>query len=92
MTLPLTLPGIVAGTLLTFIPAVGDYVNAFFLGGPGNEMIGNTIQSLYLTQRDYPSAAALSFVLMAVIMALVLVYMKFAGLGGADGRGGGAAK
>ena len=79
VTLPLTLPGIVAGTLLTFIPAVGDYVNAFFLGGPGNKMIGNTIQSLYLTQRDYPSAAALSFVLLAGIMALVLVYVKFAG-------------
>ena len=79
VTLPLTLPGIVAGTLLTFIPAVGDYVNAFFLGGPGNKMIGNTIQSLYLTQRDYPSAAALSFVLLAGIMALVLVYIRFAG-------------
>jgi spermidine/putrescine transport system permease protein len=79
VTLPLTLPGIVAGTLLTFIPAVGDYVNAFFLGGPGNKMIGNTIQSLYLTQRDYPAAAALSFVLMAGILALVFIYVKFAG-------------
>jgi spermidine/putrescine transport system permease protein len=79
VTLPLTMPGIVAGTLLTFIPAVGDYVNAFFLGGPGNKMIGNTIQSLYLTQRDYPSAAALSFVMMAAILALVFVYIRFAG-------------
>jgi spermidine/putrescine transport system permease protein len=79
VTLPLTLPGIVAGTLLTFIPAVGDYVNAFFLGGTGNKMIGNTIQSLYLTQRDYPAAAALSFVLMAGILALVFIYVKFAG-------------
>jgi spermidine/putrescine transport system permease protein len=73
------MPGIVAGTLLTFIPAMGDYVNAFFLGGPGNKMIGNTIQSLYLTQRDYPAAAALSFVLMAGILAIVFIYIRFAG-------------
>jgi spermidine/putrescine transport system permease protein len=79
VTLPLTMPGIVAGTLLTFIPAMGDYVNAFFLGGPGNKMIGNTIQSLYLTQRDYPAAAALSFVLMAGILAVVFIYIRFAG-------------
>jgi spermidine/putrescine transport system permease protein len=79
VTLPLTMPGIVAGTLLTFIPAVGDYVNAFFLGGPGNKMIGNTIQSLYLAQRDYPAAAALSFTLMAAILAIVFIYIRFAG-------------
>ena len=79
VTLPLTAPGIVAGTLLTFIPAMGDYINAFFLGGPNNKMIGNTIQSLYITQRDYPSAAALSFVLMAGIMLIVLIYIYFAG-------------
>jgi spermidine/putrescine transport system permease protein len=79
VTLPLTMPGIVAGTLLTFIPAVGDYVNAFFLGGPGNKMIGNTIQALYLNQRDYPAAAALSFVLMAGILAIVFIYLRFAG-------------
>jgi spermidine/putrescine transport system permease protein len=79
VTLPLTLPGIVAGTLLTFIPAMGDYINAFFLGGPNNKMIGNTIQSLYITQRDYPTAAALSFVLMAGIMAVVFIYIRFAG-------------
>jgi spermidine/putrescine transport system permease protein len=79
VTLPLSAPGIVAGTLLTFIPAVGDYVNAFFLGGANNKMIGNTIQSLYLNQRDYPEAAALSFVLMAMIMVAVLIYIRFAG-------------
>ena len=79
VTLPLSAPGIVAGTLLTFIPAIGDYVNAFFLGSPTNRMIGNTIQSLYLTQRDYPSAAALSFVLLAAIMIIVVVYIRFAG-------------
>jgi spermidine/putrescine transport system permease protein len=91
VTLPLTMPGIVAGTLLTFIPAVGDYVNAFFLGGPGNKMIGNTIQSLYLTQRDYPAAAALSFVLLAGIMAIVVIYVRFAGseaLMGEEAAGG----
>ncbi|MGN6254612.1 MAG: ABC transporter permease [Solirubrobacterales bacterium] len=79
VTLPLSAPGIVAGTLLTFIPAAGDYVNAQFLGGAGNRMIGNVIQSLYLSQADYPSAAALSFVLMALIMIAVVVYIKFAG-------------
>ncbi len=79
VTLPLSAPGIVAGTLLTFIPASGDYVNAQFLGSAGNQMIGNVVQSLYLKQTDYPSAAALSFVLMAVIMAVVLVYIRFAG-------------
>jgi spermidine/putrescine transport system permease protein len=79
VTLPLSAPGIIAGTLLTFIPAAGDYVNAFFLGSTQNHMIGNTIQGLYLTQRDYPSAAALSFVLMALIMIAVFVYIRFAG-------------
>jgi spermidine/putrescine transport system permease protein len=79
VTLPLSAPGVVAGTLLTFIPAAGDYVNAFFLGGANNKMIGNTIQGLYLTQRDYPAAAALSFVLMAVIMVAVFIYIRFAG-------------
>ena len=79
VTLPLSLPGVVAGTLLTFIPAAGDYVNAFFLGSTQNHMIGNTIQGLYLTQRDYPAAAALSFVLMAVIMVIVFIYIRFAG-------------
>jgi spermidine/putrescine transport system permease protein len=79
VTLPLSAPGIVAGTLLTFIPAVGDYINAQLLGGVGNRMIGNVIQSLYLSQADYPSAAALSFVLMALIMIVVVVYIRFAG-------------
>jgi spermidine/putrescine transport system permease protein len=79
VTLPLSAPGVVAGTLLTFIPATGDYINAQFLGGTGNYMIGNVIQSLYLKQTDYPAAAALSFVLMAVILVVVLVYIRFAG-------------
>jgi len=79
VTFPLSLPGVVAGTLLTFIPAVGDYVNAEFLGGASNRMIGNVIQALYLTQSNYSAAAALSFVLMAVIMIVVIIYIRFAG-------------
>ncbi len=79
VTLPLSAPGVVAGTLLTFIPASGDYINAQFLGSAGNQMIGNVVQSLYLKQTNYPSAAALSFVLMAAILIIVLAYIRFAG-------------
>jgi len=79
VTLPLSAPGVIAGTLLTFIPAVGDYINAEFLGGPGQAMIGNVIQSQYLVIKDYPVAAALSFVLMGVILLAVLAYIRFAG-------------
>ncbi|MBM3666959.1 MAG: ABC transporter permease [Actinobacteria bacterium] len=81
VTLPITAPGIVAGVLLTFIPAVGDYVNAEILGGTGTAMIGNVIQSLYLEQRNYPEAAALSFIMMLAILAVVLVYLRVAGSG-----------
>ena len=81
VTLPLTMPGIVAGVLLTFIPAFGDYINAQLLGGTGQSMIGNVIQSLYLNQRDYPEAAALSFLMMALILAVVVLYIRFAGTG-----------
>jgi len=79
VTLPITMPGIVAGVLLTFIPAFGDYVNSQLLGGTGHAMVGNVIQSLYLTQRDYPEAAALSFLMMAAILGIVLVYIRAAG-------------
>ena len=79
VTLPLTAPGIVAGVLLTFIPAFGDYVNAAILGGTGQAMIGNKIQSLYLTERNYPEAAALSFMMMAAILITVLIYIRAAG-------------
>jgi spermidine/putrescine transport system permease protein len=79
VTLPLSLPGVVAGTLLTFIPATGDYINAQFLGGAKQSMIGNVIQSLYLKQTDYPAAAALSFILMAIILIIVFIYIRFAG-------------
>ncbi len=79
VTLPLTAPGIVAGVLLTFIPAFGDYVNSALLGGTGQAMVGNKIQSLYLNERDYPEAAALSFLMMALILMIVVVYIRFAG-------------
>jgi len=79
VTLPLTAPGIVAGGLLTFIPAFGDYVNAQLLGSPNQYMIGNRIQSLYLNDRNYPEAAALSFLMMAAVLIVVLVYIRAAG-------------
>jgi spermidine/putrescine transport system permease protein len=79
VTLPLTMPGVIAGVLLTFIPASGDYVNAAFLGGANNTMIGNKIQSTYLVESDYPKAAALSFLMMAAVLAIVFIYIRFAG-------------
>jgi spermidine/putrescine transport system permease protein len=79
VTLPISMPGVIAGTLLTFIPAVGDYVNALFLGSPNQAMIGNVIQSQYLNVKDYPIAAALSFIMMALIVLAVAIYIKFAG-------------
>jgi spermidine/putrescine transport system permease protein len=79
VTLPLSLPGVVAGTLLTFIPAAGDFINAQLLGSPKNHMIGNVIQSKFLELTDYPSAAAMSFVLMAVILLLVALYARAVG-------------
>ncbi|HEY7456035.1 MAG TPA: ABC transporter permease [Solirubrobacterales bacterium] len=81
VTLPLSAPGIVAGVLLTFIPAFGDYVNAQLLGGTNQAMVGNVIQALYLNQRDYPEAAALSFLMMALILAIVVAYIRVAGTG-----------
>ncbi len=71
VTLPLSLPGVVAGTLLTFIPAIGDFINAQLLGTPQQHMIGNVIQSQFLELRNYPTAAALSFILMGAILAFV---------------------
>ena len=80
VTLPLALPGMFAGTLLTFIPAMGDYVNAELLGQtPGTKMIGNVIQSRFLAVNDYPTAAALSFILMAGILVAVAVYARILG-------------
>lgn len=79
VTLPLSMPGVVAGTLLTFIPAAGDYVNAAILGSPNTKMIGNVIESRYFRIVDYPTAAALSFTLMAAILILVTIYIRKAG-------------
>jgi spermidine/putrescine transport system permease protein len=79
VTLPLSLPGVFAGTLLTFIPACGDFINAQLLGSPGQYMIGNVIQSKFLAITDYPAAAALSFVLMAAILAAVVAYARLLG-------------
>jgi spermidine/putrescine transport system permease protein len=79
VTLPLSLPGVVAGTLLTFIPAAGDFINAQLLGSPGQYMIGNVIQSKFLELTDYPAAASLSFILMAGILILVAIYARALG-------------
>jgi len=82
VTLRLSLPGVFAGTLLTFIPAVGDFINAQLLGSPHQYMIGTVIQSKFLVLTDYPGAAALSFVLMAAIMVVVFIYAKLLGTEG----------
>jgi len=79
IVVPLALPGIFAGSLLVFIPAAGDFVNAQFLGNPQTTMIGNSIQDQFLRQLNYPVASAMSFVLMFVITIAVLVYTKFMG-------------
>jgi spermidine/putrescine transport system permease protein len=79
VTLPLSMPGVVAGTLLTFIPAAGDFINAELLGTPNQFMIGNVIQSRFLELADYPTAAALSFILMALMLVVVLVWARIAG-------------
>jgi spermidine/putrescine transport system permease protein len=79
VTLPLSMPGVVAGTLLTFIPAAGDFINARLLGTPNQYMIGNVIQSRYLEVGDYPTAAALSFLLMGAMLVLVLIWARVAG-------------
>ena len=79
VTLPLSMPGVVAGTLLMFIPAAGDFINAELLGTPRQFMIGNVIQSRFLELSDYPTAAALSFILMALMLAIVLVWARIAG-------------
>ncbi|MFI8350501.1 ABC transporter permease [Streptomyces sp. NPDC085596] len=79
VTFPLSMPGVVSGTLLTFIPAAGDYVNAELLGSTDTRMIGNVIQTQFLRVLDYPTAAALSFILMAAILAMVTIYIRRAG-------------
>ncbi|MBM3743112.1 MAG: ABC transporter permease [Actinobacteria bacterium] len=79
VAVPLSMPGVVAGTLLTFIPAAGDYVNAAILGSPSTKMIGNVIESRFFAIVDYPTAAALSFTLMATILILVTLYIRRSG-------------
>ncbi len=79
VTLPLSKPGVVAGTLLTFIPAAGDYINAALLGSPNQRMVGNVIQNLFTSTGDYAAAGALSVILMAIIVAMVMVYIRTAG-------------
>ena len=79
VTLPLALPGLFAGTLLTFIPATGDFINAALLGTPRQFMIGNVIQSKFLVIQDYPTAAALSFILMTFILIGIFLYARILG-------------
>jgi spermidine/putrescine transport system permease protein len=76
---PLSLPGVFAGSLLVFIPAAGDFVNAYYLGNTNNSMIGNVVQNQFLVQVDYPVAAALSFVFMAIVMVIVILYSRVLG-------------
>ncbi|MET7599688.1 ABC transporter permease [Streptomyces sp. NPDC004082] len=79
VTFPLSMPGVVSGTLLTFIPASGDYVNADLLGSTDTRMVGNVIQTQFLRILDYPTAAALSFILMAAILVMVTLYIRKSG-------------
>jgi spermidine/putrescine transport system permease protein len=79
VTWPLSLPGVVAGTLLTFIPAAGDYINSKLLGNVNTTMIGQVIDGQFLRVDDYPAASALSFMLMAAILIIVIVYIRRAG-------------
>ncbi|MES2209093.1 MAG: ABC transporter permease [Chloroflexota bacterium] len=79
VTFPLSLPGVFAASILTFIPAIGDYVNAQLLGSPKTQMVGNVIQGRFLDQNDYPIAAALAFILMAGILIAIALYAKLLG-------------
>ncbi|HET8716694.1 MAG TPA: ABC transporter permease [Nocardioidaceae bacterium] len=79
VTLPLSMPGVVAGTLLTFIPAAGDYINSELLGTPQQYMVGNVIDNAFLVQLNYPMAASCSVILMVGIVVMVLFYVRRAG-------------
>ena len=79
VVLPLSMPGVLAGSMLTFIPASGDFINAELLGSPNQKMLGSVIQGQFLQVRDYPLAAALSFVLMVIITIMVLAYARALG-------------
>ena len=81
ITLPLSMPGVVSGTLLSFIPMSGDFVNASrqFLGSTDTQMIGNVIESNFLQTENYPMAASLSIMLMIIILIIVVVYVRRSG-------------
>jgi spermidine/putrescine transport system permease protein len=79
VTFPLSLPGVISGTLLTIIPAAGDYINVELLGNPQQAMMGNVIQNKFLTVIDYPAASAISFTLMVAIVILVVIYVRSVG-------------
>jgi spermidine/putrescine transport system permease protein len=79
VVLPLALPGVFAGVLMTFVPASSDYVNSAVLGSANTTMIGQVIQSLFLASSDYPTASALSFVLMAVLLIGIFAYARALG-------------
>lgn len=79
VVLPLSLPGVFAGSLLVFIPAAGDFVNSYYLGNARTTMIGNVVQDQFLVQGDYPVAAALSFVFMAITMVFITLYARLLG-------------
>jgi spermidine/putrescine transport system permease protein len=73
------MPGVVAGTLLTYIPAAGDFINAELLGSPNERMVGNEIQDLFTSAGDYAAAGALSVILMAIIVGMVIVWIRTSG-------------
>ena len=79
VVLPLSIPGVFAGVILTFVPAASDYVNAQILGGTGQVMIGNIIETLYLTNSQYPQASALSSILLGALLLGIFVYAKALG-------------
>ena len=77
VVVPLTMPGIVGGCVLVFIPSIGSFITPDLLGGARSMMIGNLIQHEYLVVRDWPLGSAVSFVLMAIVMAAVLLYYRY---------------
>jgi spermidine/putrescine transport system permease protein len=79
VVLPLSLPGVFAGVIMTFVPVSADYVNAAILGGPENTMIGNVIQTEYFNNNNYPTASALSFTLMAILLVGIFLYARVLG-------------
>jgi spermidine/putrescine transport system permease protein len=79
VTLPLSMPGVFAGSLLVFIPAVGDFVNALILGSPQTYMIGNVVQRLFLNTNAYPEASALGFLMVSAILVMILIYARVVG-------------